>query len=49
MQSAEAMHAIYIPLCFYFIYQEQTVEVAQKIFTFHYASTLSKEGYSITA
>ena len=33
---------IYIPLCFYFIYQDETDSANEKQFTFHYASTLSE-------
>ena len=32
---------IYIPLCFYFIYNERGFSIGTWTFTFHYASTLS--------
>ena len=39
---------IYIPLCFYFIISQTRLITCISLFTFHYASTLSDSGKSLT-
>ena len=48
IRNLDCLCIIYIPLCFYFIRKEPTYWGLTVMFTFHYASTLSKREYKRT-